>query len=60
MKETCDKWYGKRHQWGKWTTLESFDLVRERSNSNVGKFYIQKRICERCNLTQYNKQKITL
>lgn len=49
------------HDWNRWELLQNNELTRVEDNSRVGFTAIQRRICKRCNLTQYHtKQYFTV
>jgi hypothetical protein len=45
---SCDRCYGKRHQWGKWNEKETGKITKSKDNGAVGMYLLQSRECVRC------------
>ena len=50
-KETCEKWYGTKHTFGKWKIVEEGNMMNHHFNPPIrnGFWVKQERVCEVCN-----------
>ena len=57
--DSCDRWWGKSHRWGRWEVENEAELL-ESKNFSVGTMITQKRKCERCGFVEYSVQTVTV